>query len=39
MFPNDSVARKVNEFLGGRYDVQRMVEAVDEKLYRNRKTA
>ena len=34
-----SVARKVNEFLGGRYDVQRMVEAVDEKLYRNRKTA
>lgn len=34
-----SVARKVNEFLGGRYDVGRMVEAVDEKLYRNRKTA
>ena len=34
-----SVARKVNEFLGGRYDVQRMVEAVDEKLYRNRKTS
>ncbi|MBY0276772.1 sulfotransferase [Candidatus Binatia bacterium] len=34
-----AVARRVNEFLGGRYDVQRMVEAVDEKLYRNRKTA
>ncbi|MBM3678750.1 MAG: sulfotransferase [Actinobacteria bacterium] len=34
-----AVARKVNAFLGGRYDVQRMVEAVDEKLYRNRKTA
>lgn len=34
-----SVARRVNEFLGGRYDEQRMVEAVDEKLYRNRKTA
>jgi hypothetical protein len=34
-----SVARKVNEFLGGRYDVKRMVDAVDEKLYRNRKTA
>lgn len=34
-----AVARKVNEFLGGRHDVQRMVEAVDEKLYRNRKTA
>ena len=33
------VARKVDEFLGGRYDVRRMVEAVDEKLYRNRKTA
>lgn len=34
-----AVARKVNEFLGGRHDVKRMVEAVDEKLYRNRKTA
>jgi len=34
-----SVASKVNAFLGGRYDVQRMVEAVDEKLYRNRRTA
>ncbi len=33
------VARKVNSFLGGRYDVTRMVDAVDEKLYRNRKTA
>jgi hypothetical protein len=33
------VARKVNAFLGGRYDVTRMVDAVDEKLYRNRKTA
>jgi hypothetical protein len=35
----EGVARKVNEFLGGRYDVRRMVDAVDEKLYRNRKTA
>jgi hypothetical protein len=34
-----SVAQRVNEFLGGRFDVKRMVEAVDEKLYRNRKTA
>ena len=34
-----SVARRVNEFLGGRYDEKRMLEAVDEKLYRNRKTA
>jgi hypothetical protein len=34
-----AVAQRVNEFLGGRYDVKRMVEAVDEKLYRNRKTA
>lgn len=34
-----AVAQRVNEFLGGRYDVGRMVEAVDEKLYRNRKTA
>lgn len=34
-----AVARRVNEFLGGRHDVGRMVEAVDEKLYRNRKTA
>jgi hypothetical protein len=34
-----AVARRVNEFLGGRYDEKRMLEAVDEKLYRNRKTA
>ena len=34
-----SVARTVNAFLGGRYDERRMVDAVDEKLYRNRKTA
>jgi len=33
------VARLVNAFLGGRYDERRMVEAVDEKLYRNRKSA
>jgi hypothetical protein len=31
------VARLVNGFLGDRYDEQRMVAAVDEKLYRNRK--
>jgi hypothetical protein len=33
------VARKVNAFLGGRHDERRMVDAVDEKLYRNRKSA
>lgn len=33
------VARTVNAFLGGRYDERRMLEAVDEKLYRNRKSA
>lgn len=33
------VAHIVNTFLGGRYDERRMIEAVDEKLYRNRKTA
>lgn len=33
------VARTVNAFLGGSYDERRMVEAVDEKLYRNRKSA
>lgn len=33
------VARTVNAFLGGRYDERRMVDAVDEKLYRNRKSA
>lgn len=32
-----AVARKVNAFLGGRYDEARMLEAVDPKLYRNRK--
>jgi hypothetical protein len=32
-----SVARRVNEFLGGRYDEVRMLAAVDAKLYRNRK--
>lgn len=33
------VAATVNRFLGGRYDERRMLEAVDEKLYRNRKSA
>lgn len=33
------VARIVNAFLGDRYDERRMIEAVDEKLYRNRKSA
>jgi hypothetical protein len=33
------VAKQVNAFLGGRYDERRMLEAVDEKLYRNRRTA
>jgi hypothetical protein len=33
------VARAVNAFLGGRYDERRMVDAVDESLYRNRKEA
>jgi hypothetical protein len=33
------VARAVNAFLGGRYDERKMVDAVDEKLYRNRKDA
>ncbi|HEY8517284.1 MAG TPA: sulfotransferase [Candidatus Binatia bacterium] len=33
------VASIVNRFLGGRYDERAMAEAVDEKLYRNRKTA
>lgn len=32
-----SVARQVNGFLGGRYDERKMAEAVDPKLYRNRK--
>ena len=32
-----SVARAVNEFLGGRYDERKMLAAVDAKLYRNRK--
>ena len=32
------VARTVNAFLGGRYEESRMLEAVDEKLYRNRKS-
>lgn len=32
-----SVAQKVNAFLGGRYDERKMAEAVDPKLYRNRK--
>ena len=32
-----SVARQVNAFLGGKYDEQKMAEAVDPKLYRNRK--
>jgi len=32
------VARMVNAFLGGRYEESRMLEAVDEKLYRNRKS-
>jgi len=34
-----AVARKVNAFLGGRYDERRMLDAVDEKLYRNRRSA
>ncbi|MEW6270363.1 MAG: sulfotransferase [Thermodesulfobacteriota bacterium] len=33
------VARIVNAFLGGRYDERAMIEAVDEKLYRNRRSA
>jgi len=33
------VARAVNAFLGGRFDERAMAEAVDEKLYRNRKSA
>ena len=32
-----SVAHKVNEFLGGKYDERKMAEAVDPNLYRNRK--
>ncbi|MCK6528398.1 sulfotransferase [Myxococcota bacterium] len=32
-----AVAKSVNAFLGGRLDERKMVEAVDEKLYRNRK--
>src|SRR5690606_26829037 len=32
-------AERMNEFLGGRLDVDRMVEAVDPKLYRNRAAA
>ncbi|MFH0946780.1 MAG: sulfotransferase domain-containing protein [Planctomycetota bacterium] len=32
-----SVARQVNQFLGGHLDEQKMHEAVDRKLYRNRK--
>ncbi|HZW34058.1 MAG TPA: sulfotransferase domain-containing protein [Isosphaeraceae bacterium] len=31
-------AKRVNEFLGGAADVERMAEAVDPSLYRNRKT-
>lgn len=33
------VARQVNQFLGGNLDEQKMHEAVDRKLYRNRKEA
>lgn len=32
-----AVAATVNTFLGGQYDVRKMTEAVDAKLYRNRK--
>ena len=32
----ERLARQVNAFLGGRLDVERMVEAVDPDLYRNR---
>jgi len=32
-------AERINAFLGGRLDVERMVEAVDPKLYRNRREA
>lgn len=34
-----AVAATVNTFLGGQYDVKKMTEAVDAKLYRNRKGA
>jgi hypothetical protein len=33
------IARQVNAFLGGGFDERRMLDAVDEKLYRNRKQA
>jgi hypothetical protein len=33
------VARDINAFLGGRYDERKMLAAVDEKLYRNRREA
>ena len=32
-------ARRINDFLGGRLQVERMAEAVDPDLYRNRRTA
>jgi hypothetical protein len=31
-------ARRINEFLGGRLDVEKMVAVVDPALYRNRKS-
>jgi hypothetical protein len=35
----EAEAARVREFLGGRLDVEKMVEAVDPSLYRNRKAA
>ena len=32
----ETEARRINDFLGGRLDERRMVEAVDPNLYRNR---
>ena len=32
-------ATRINQFLGGRLDVERMAAAVDQKLYRNRRTS
>ena len=36
--PEDQ-ARRLNEFLGGRYEVEKMAAAVDPSLYRNRAEA
>jgi hypothetical protein len=32
-------ATRINQFLGGRLDIERMAAAVDQKLYRNRRTS